>query len=60
MRSNGAKRTLLAGDVVFGTMIDEVRTPAISQILAAAGLDFMFGAMEHGAHDLAAAADLIR
>jgi len=60
MRANKVKRALKAGQVAIGTMIDEVRSPGIAQILASAGLDFFFVDMEHGAYDLAIAADIIR
>jgi 2-keto-3-deoxy-L-rhamnonate aldolase RhmA len=41
-------------------MIQELRSPAIAQILAAAGFDFFFIDMEHGSYDLTMASDIIK
>ena len=60
MRTNAVKQKLDAGEVVIGTMIDEVRSPAIAQILAVAGFDFFFIDMEHGAYDLPTASDIMK
>lgn len=60
MRTNKVKRDLMAGEVVVGTMIQEIRSPAIAQIFAAAGFDFFIIDMEHGAYDLVIAADIIK
>ena len=60
MRTNEVKRSLQAGEVVIGTFIQEVRTPAIAQIFADIGFDFFFIDMEHGAHDLIVAADIAK
>ncbi len=60
MLENKVKRALQRGEVVIGTMIQESRSPAIAQILANIGFDFMFIDMEHGAYDLETVADIIR
>ena len=60
MRASAVKKALDAGEVVIGTMIDEVRSPAIAEILALAGFDFFFIDMEHGAHDLETASDTMK
>lgn len=60
MRENKVKRALQRGETVIGTMITEARSPAIVQILAAAGLDFIFIDMEHGPYSLETVSDLIR
>jgi len=60
MRTNAVKQALEAGEVVIGTMIDEVRSPAIAEIFVTAGFDFFFIDMEHGAYDLITAADIMK
>jgi 2-keto-3-deoxy-L-rhamnonate aldolase RhmA len=60
LRENGVKRALKQGRVVIGTMISEMRSPAIAQIMAGAGFDFMFIDMEHGAYTIETVADLIK
>lgn len=60
MRRNTVKQRLLNGETVIGTMIQEVRTPAISQIVKAMGYDFFMLDMEHGSYNLETAADIIR
>ena len=60
MRPNKVRAILSAGGTAFGTMIGEVRSPAIALIFANAGFDFIFVDMEHGAFNLETAADIIR
>ena len=60
MRKNEVKRALKEGKTVIGTLIQEVRTPAIAQIFAGIGFDFLFVDMEHGAYDLVQAADIAK
>ncbi len=60
MRENKVKRALQRGETVIGTMITEVRNPAIAQILAVAGFDFMFIDMEHGSYNMETVADTIQ
>ena len=60
LRENRVKRVLKQGQVVIGTMISEMRSPAIGLIMAGAGFDFMFIDMEHGAYTIETVADLIK
>lgn len=60
MRDNKVRHALKRGELVIGTMIQEVRSPAIAMMLANAGLDFMFIDMEHGPYDIAMVADIIK
>lgn len=60
MRANEVKRAIGRGETVIGTMITEVRTPAIAQFLAEAGFDFFFIDMEHGPYNIETVADIIR
>lgn len=60
MRTNEVKRKLAAGEAVFGTMISDLRSPTVIQMLAYAGYDFVFIDMEHGPYNMETAADLIR
>jgi len=60
LRENRVKRALKQGRVVIGTMISEMRSPAIAQIMAGAGFDFIFIDMEHGAYTIETVADLIK
>ena len=60
MRENRVKHALQRGETVFGTMVQEMRTPSIAQLLAIAGFDFFFIDMEHGAFSMETVADLIK
>jgi 2-keto-3-deoxy-L-rhamnonate aldolase RhmA len=60
MLKNRVKDLLLEGKTVVGTWLDEVRSPAIAQLLAAAGLDFLIVDMEHGPYNLETVADIVR
>jgi 2-keto-3-deoxy-L-rhamnonate aldolase RhmA len=60
LRENPIKHTLRQGRVVLGTMISEMRSPAVGLIMAGAGFDFMFIDMEHGAYTIETVADLIK
>ena len=57
-RENRVRRALLRGETVVGTMVQELRTPCLAQVLAAAGFDFFMMDMEHGAFSLETVADL--
>jgi 2-keto-3-deoxy-L-rhamnonate aldolase RhmA len=57
---NRAKQALLAGQPVVGTMIVEIRQPAVMQLLANAGFDFVIIDNEHGAFNIETIADLSR
>ena len=60
MRRNLLKQRVLKGDIVVGTMVQEIRTPAIAQILKSVGFDFLILDMEHGSYNLETAADILR
>src|SRR5437870_1577263 len=60
MRRNLVKQRLKNGEIVIGTMIQEMRTAASAQIMKAAGYDFFMLDMEHGAYSLETAADILR
>ena len=57
--NNPIKDALMKGQAVIGTMIVQVREPAIVQLFAEFGLDYMFIDMEHGPYSIETAADLI-
>ena len=59
LRENRVKQALRQGRVVIGTMISEMRSPAIGLIMAGAGFDFMFIDTEHGAYNIETVADII-
>ena len=48
------------GRVAIGTMLQESRSPAFPLLLADVGFDFLFIDMEHGAHNMETAADLLK
>jgi 2-keto-3-deoxy-L-rhamnonate aldolase RhmA len=60
MKPNTLKRLLSQGKPAYGTMIQEVRSPSIGQIMALAGCDFVFFDMEHGPFSLETVADMVR
>ncbi|NOZ28211.1 MAG: aldolase [Chloroflexi bacterium] len=60
MRDNKVRAALKRGEPVIGTMVAEMRSPAIALLFANAGFDFMFIDMEHGAYDLATVSDIIK
>jgi 2-keto-3-deoxy-L-rhamnonate aldolase RhmA len=60
MRKNKTKRRLREGETVIGTWLEELRSPAVAQLLAAAGLDFLLIDMEHGPYNLETVADIVR
>jgi len=60
LRENKVKQALDQGRVVLGTMISEMRSPAVVLITAGAGFDFMFIDMEHGAYTIETVADMIK
>jgi 2-dehydro-3-deoxyglucarate aldolase/4-hydroxy-2-oxoheptanedioate aldolase len=60
MKPNPLRAKLAAGEIVYGTMIQDVRSPSIGQIMARAGCDFVFFDMEHGPFDLSAIADMVK
>ena len=58
--SNRIKQALGGGRPVVGTMIVEIRQPALVQMLANAGFDFVIIDNEHGAFNIETIADLAR
>ncbi len=60
MRDNKVRAALKREEPVIGTMIQEMRSPAIAQLLADAGFDFMFIDMEHGAYNLETVTNIIQ
>ena len=60
MRQNKTKRLLRQGETVIGTWLDELRSPAVAQLLAAAGLDFLIVDMEHAPYNMETMADIVR
>ena len=60
MQRSNLRQRLKQGETVIGTMVQEVRTPAIAQILKQVGFDFLMLDMEHGAYTLETAAEIIR
>lgn len=60
MRKNALRQALQDGRTVFGTMIQELRSPAVPELMAVAGFDFIFIDMEHGAFSMETVADLIK
>ena len=60
MQPSHLRQRLKNGETLIGTMVQEVRTPAIAQILKQVGFDFFMLDMEHGGFDLETAAEIIR
>ncbi len=57
---NMVREKLAAGKPVYGTMIQELRSPAVPMLYANVGYDFVFIDMEHGAHSMETVADMIK
>jgi 2-keto-3-deoxy-L-rhamnonate aldolase RhmA len=60
MKSTDLRSALKQGKLVTGTMVREMRTPAVMQIMAAAGFDYVLLDLEHSVFGLETMADLIR
>jgi len=60
MRPNALREQLGQGKPAYGTMVQAVRIPAIGQIMALAGCDFLFFDMEHGPFNMETIADMIQ
>lgn len=60
MKPNALRQKLQSGQPVYGTMIQAVPLPAIGQIMALAGCDFVFFDMEHGAFDIGTIATMVQ
>lgn len=57
---NPLRQALRAGNTVLGTMVAEIRQPAIMQLLAIAGFNFTIIDNEHGPFNIETIADLSR
>jgi len=60
MRPNALRERLRQGKPVYGTMIQAVPLPAIGQIMALAGCDFLFFDMEHGPFNMETIATMVQ
>jgi 2-dehydro-3-deoxyglucarate aldolase/4-hydroxy-2-oxoheptanedioate aldolase len=60
MRINQTRERLAKGETVFGCAVQAYRSPEICRTFAAAGFDYAFIDMEHGAFDLETVQDMIR
>ena len=60
MKDNELRKSLKNGKVVIGTMLQELRSPAVPMLLADIGFDFIFIDMEHGAFNMETVADLLK
>jgi 2-keto-3-deoxy-L-rhamnonate aldolase RhmA len=60
MQQNKLRQLLNEGKAVYGTMLQDLRSPSVVQIMAQAGCDFIFIDTEHGPFSLETVADLVR
>ena len=60
MRVNLTKERLLKGETVYGCGLQVYRSPEVARTFAAAGFDYVFIDMEHGAFDLETVQDMIK
>jgi 2-keto-3-deoxy-L-rhamnonate aldolase RhmA len=60
MKPNALRDKLSQGQPAYGTMIGDLRSPTVVQVIAQAGYDFLFIDTEHGPYSLETAADLVR
>lgn len=60
MRLNSTRERLVKGETVFGCGLQVYRSPEIARTFAAAGFDYVFIDMEHGAFDLETVQDMIK
>ena len=60
MQPNALRQKLSQGQPAYGTMIGDLRSPTVVQILAQAGYDYVFIDTEHGPYSLETVADLVR
>src|SRR5579864_4405353 len=59
MRINQTRERLMKGETVFGCGLQCYRSSEIPRAFAAAGFDYVFIDMEHGAYDLETVQDMI-
>jgi 2-keto-3-deoxy-L-rhamnonate aldolase RhmA len=57
MKINSTRKRLKNGETCIGTMIREIRSPQVMQLLAASGWDFAIADTEHGPLDMQTLAD---
>lgn len=60
MRMNQTRERLSKGETVFGCGLQVYRSPEIARTFAAAGFDYVFIDMEHGAFNLETVQDMIK
>ncbi len=60
MKPNTLRQRLSEGRPAYGTMLTDLRSPTVVQIMARAGYDFLFIDTEHGPYSLETVADLVR
>jgi 2-keto-3-deoxy-L-rhamnonate aldolase RhmA len=60
MIPNALQQKLRQQQPAYGTMIGDLRSPTVVQIVAQAGYDFLFIDTEHGPYSLETVADLVR
>ena len=60
MHINQTRERLSKGETVFGCGLQVYRSPEIARTFAAAGFDYVFIDMEHGAFDLETVQDMIK
>jgi 2-keto-3-deoxy-L-rhamnonate aldolase RhmA len=60
MKPNALHEKLRQGQPAYGTMIGDLRSPTVVQIVAQSGYDFLFIDTEHGPYSLETVADLVR
>jgi len=58
VRENRTKRMLKEGKTVIGTMVSDVRSPSIAQMLATSGFDFFILDTEHGPFSIETVQDM--
>jgi 2-keto-3-deoxy-L-rhamnonate aldolase RhmA len=58
VRHNKVKQALMQGEIQVGTWITTIRTPQITQMIAAAGFDFVYIDMEHSCLSIETVGDL--
>src|SRR5271157_149034 len=59
MRVNHTRERLAKGETALGCAIQSYRSPEIARTFAAAGFDYVFIDMEHGAFNLETVQDMI-
>lgn len=60
MEPNPLRVKLENGETIYGTMMQDSRSPSISMIMEQAGCDFLFFDMEHGPNDIGVVTDMVK